>query len=52
MLSDIEIIIVDDGSTDNAASSCGEFQKRDSRIKVICKEKIAVKKAKRLWGKK
>lgn len=33
--SNIEIIIVDDGSTDDSAQICDEFQQRDNRIKVI-----------------
>lgn len=34
----LEIIIVDDGSTDGSAGICDEFAGRDSRIKVIHKE--------------
>lgn len=34
----MEIILVDDGSTDSSAELCDEFQKKDSRIKVIHKE--------------
>lgn len=34
----IEIILVDDGSTDNSAKICDEYEKKDSRIKVIHKE--------------
>lgn len=34
----IEIIIVNDGSTDNTASICEYYQKLDTRIKVIHKE--------------
>ena len=37
-LSDIEIILVDDGSPDNCPSLCDRWAKKDSRIKVIHKE--------------
>lgn len=33
--SNLELILVDDGSTDNSLSICKEWQKRDNRIKVI-----------------
>ena len=33
-----EIILVDDGSTDNSGTMCDELSKRDSRIKVIHRE--------------
>lgn len=32
---DFEIILVDDGSTDNSLQICNEFAAKDSRIKVI-----------------
>lgn len=35
--SNLEIILVDDGSTDNCPSLCDEFAKQDKRIKVIHK---------------
>lgn len=35
---DLEIILVDDGSTDNSPSLCDEFAKMDSRVKVIHKQ--------------
>lgn len=37
-LSDIEIILVDDGSPDKCPAMCDEYAKQDSRIKVIHKE--------------
>ncbi|MCT4542600.1 MAG: glycosyltransferase [Vallitalea sp.] len=33
-----EIILVDDGSTDNSGSICDEYKRKDSRIKVIHKK--------------
>ena len=36
-LKDIEIILVDDGSTDNCLAICNEFSKKDERIKVVHK---------------
>ena len=36
-LSSIEIILVDDGSCDNSPKMCDEFEKTDSRIRVIHK---------------
>lgn len=37
-LSDVEIILVDDGSPDNSGKICDEWSEKDSRIKVIHKE--------------
>ncbi len=34
----LEIILVDDGSTDNSGNICDEYAKKDNRIKVIHKE--------------
>ena len=35
---DIEIILVDDGSTDNSGKICDEYKEKDNRIVVIHKE--------------
>ena len=35
---ELEIILVDDGSTDSSGKICDEFREKDSRIKVIHKE--------------
>ena len=35
---DFEVIVVDDGSTDNSSKICDEYKKKDKRIKVIHKE--------------
>ena len=37
-LEDIEIILVDDGSTDNCPKICDDYAKKESRIIVIHKE--------------
>lgn len=36
--SNIEIIVIDDGSKDNSGNICDEFSKNDSRFKIIHKE--------------
>lgn len=43
--SDIEIILVDDGSTDQSGKICDEYAKMDSRIKVIHKKNGGVSEA-------
>lgn len=35
---DIELILVNDGSTDNSASICDSYEQKDKRVKVIHKE--------------
>lgn len=37
-LKDIEIILIDDGSTDNSPALCDDWAQRDSRIRVVHKE--------------
>ena len=44
----LEIILVDDGSTDNSGKICDEYAKKDNRIKVIHKENEGVVIARRL----
>ena len=34
----LEILLVDDGSTDSSGQICNEFEKNDARIKVIHKK--------------
>ena len=36
--SNLEIILVDDGSPDNCPKMCDDYAKKDSRIKVVHKE--------------
>lgn len=38
-LRDFELLLVDDGSTDNSLNICREYEKKDNRIKVIHKKK-------------
>lgn len=37
-LQEIEVICVDDGSTDNSLEIMNEYAKKDSRVKVICQQ--------------
>ncbi len=42
---DIEVIIVDDGSTDSSSKICEEYAKKDSRIRIIRQENQGALKA-------
>lgn len=44
-LKDIELIIVDDGSTDNSGNICDKYSKADNRVKVIHKINEGVSRA-------
>ena len=41
-LKDIEIILVNDGSTDNSGEICEKYTKADDRIKYICQDNQGV----------
>ena len=41
-IKNIEIILVDDGSTDNSGNICNEYSLKDSRIKVIHQENMGL----------
>ena len=43
--SNIEIVVVDDGSSDNSLLMCKKIKERDKRIKIICKENGGVSSA-------
>lgn len=45
--SNLEIILVDDGSPDNAGKMCDEFAKQDSRIKVVHKKNAGLNMARK-----
>ena len=44
----LEIILVDDGSTDDSGKICDEYEKKDQRIKVIHKKNEGVNSARRI----
>lgn len=46
--SNIEILLIDDGSTDNSLNICKEFAKKDSRIVVIHNENSGVAKTRNI----
>ncbi len=46
-LSDIEVILVDDGSPDNCGAICDEYAEKDSRVRVIHKENGGVSMARK-----
>ncbi len=46
----LEIILIDDGSTDNSGKICDEYENKDCRIKVIHKKKRWAIRCKKLWN--
>lgn len=42
---DIEILLIDDGSTDNSGAICDEYAEKDARIKVVHRENLGVSSA-------
>lgn len=44
----LEIFLIDDGSTDNSGEICAEYARIDSRIKVICQENKGVAEARNI----
>ncbi len=47
-LKDIEIILIDDGSTDDSAAICDEYASKDDRVKVFHKDNEGVSAARNL----
>ena len=47
--SNLEIILVDDGSTDSSGKKCDELAQRDNRIKVFHKKKWRPFGCEKLW---
>ena len=50
-LTNIEIILVDDGSTDSSSFICDKYKKIDTRIKVIHKKKRRIRNDKKCRAK-
>ena len=46
----IEILLVDDGATDESGSICDRFAQKDGRIRVLHKKKRRFKRCQKLWG--
>lgn len=46
--SELELLLIDDGSTDNSGAICDEYAQKDSRVRVFHKENGGVSKARNL----
>lgn len=46
--SNLEIILIDDGSLDESLLICRDFEKKDNRIKVICQKQLGVSAARNI----
>lgn len=45
----LEIILVDDGSTDNSGAICDEYAVRDARIVVVHQDNMGVQPGIKVW---
>ena len=45
---DLEVILVNDGSTDGSLEICRQYERKDSRIKIINKENARVSRARNI----
>lgn len=51
-LRDIELLLIDDGSTDNSFLICEKYKKRDNRIQLYTNKKCGARFRKKFWYKK
>ena len=45
---DFELLLIDDGSTDNSRAICDDYSRKDSRVRVICKDNGGVSSARNM----